>query len=223
MSKKKTEAPILADEALGKSEEFVLKNKNTITGVVLVAVLLVVAYLGYTRFILEPENNEANKALVVAAQNFEAGNHTESLEGDGVNLGTKAIADEYSGTDAGNLANAYAGLSLAKLENYEEAISYLENYDGDDAIVAQKVKHALGNCYAHTGDTSKAIDLLLDAANDANNEVVTPFCLRDVAAMYEQQGKTAEAVELYERIKKEFPGCVLVLTGEIDRQLNSVK
>lgn len=223
MSKKEKETPILADEALGKSEAFVLNNRKTITGVVLAVVLLVVAYLGYTKFILEPQNDEANKAMVVAVQNFEAGNHAESLDGDGINMGTRAIADEYGNTKAGNLAKAYAGLSLAKQENYEEAIQYLEDFDGDDAIVAQKVKHALGNCYAHTGDTDKAISLILDAANSANNEAVTPFCLRDVAAMYEQQGKTAEAVELYERIKKEYPSCVLVLTGEIDRQLNSAK
>ena len=223
MSKKQKETPILADEALGKSEEFILRNKKTITGVILAIVVFVVAYLGYSKFILEPQNIEASKALVVAANNFEAGNYAESLDGDGVNLGTKAIADEYGNTDAGNLAKAYAGLSLAKQENYEEAISYLEDYNGDDAIVAQKVKHALGNCYAHTGNTDKAISLILDAANEASNEAVTPFALRDVAAMYEQQGKADKAIELYERIKKEYPSCILVLTGEIERQLNSAK
>ena len=98
MSKKEKETPILADEALGKSEAFVLNNKKTITGVVLAVVLLVVAYLGYTKFILEPQNNEANKAMVVAVQNFEAGNHAESLDGDGINMGTRAIADEYGNT-----------------------------------------------------------------------------------------------------------------------------
>ena len=218
-----TETPILADEALGKSEEFVLRNRKSITAIVVAAIAVIVVYLGYTKFVSEPRNAEANKALVFAAQSFEDGNFTESLEGDGINLGSKAIADEYSGTDAGNLANAYAGLSLAKLGNYDEAIAYLEDYSGDDAIVAQKVKHVLGNCYAHAGNADKAIGLLLDAAAEANNDVVTPFCLRDAAAMYEQQGNTAKAVELYERIKKEYPACVLVTTGEIDRQLNSAK
>jgi tetratricopeptide (TPR) repeat protein len=90
-------------------------------------------------------------------------------------------------------------------------------------MVAPSVLAALGNCYAHTGNADKALSLILDAANSANNEAVTPFCLRDAAAMYEQQGKTEKAVELYERIKKEYPSCVLVLTGEIERQLNSAK
>lgn len=223
MSKKKNETPILADEALGKSEAFVIKNKKTFTGVIAAIIVLVAAYLAYAKFVVEPRETEANKALVAASNNFEAGNYAESLDGDGINLGTKAIADEYSGTDAGNLANVYAGLALAKLENYEEAISYLEEFDGNDQIIAQKVKHALGNCYAHTGNTDKAISLLLDAADDAENEAVSPFCLRDVAAMYEQQGKNDKAVEIYNRIKNEYPASILVISGEIERQLNSVK
>lgn len=223
MSKKQNETPILADEALGKSEEFVLKHKNLLTGIVVALIVIVAGYLGYKTYILEPKEAEANKALVTAMQNFEDGKYAESLDGDGVNLGTKDICDEYSGTKAGNLAALYAGLALAKQEMYEEAIEYLEDFDGDDAIVAPKAKHALGNCYAHTGNNSKAISLILDAAEEANNEAVTPYCWRDVAAMYEQEGKTAEAVELYERIKTEYPTCVLVVTGEIERQLNSVK
>lgn len=223
MSKKKTEAPILADEALGKSEEFVLKHKNLITGVVFAVILFIAAYLGYQNFIQEPKEVEANKALVVAVQNYEDGNYAESLEGDGVNYGTIAVSEEYSGTDAGNLANLYAGLALAKQEKYEEAIEYLEAYDGNDAIIAPKAKHALANCYAYTGNNKKAIGLLLEAAKEANNEAVTPYCWRDAAAMYEQEGETAKAIELYEKIKAEYPTCVLVQTREIDRQLNSVK
>ena len=110
------------------------------------------------------------------------------LDGDGVNMGTIAVSEEYSGTKAGNLANLYAGLALAKQEKYEEAIEYLEAYEGNDAIIAPKAKHTLGNCYAYTGDSKKAISLLLDAAEEASNEAVTPFCWRDAAAMYEQEG-----------------------------------
>ena len=222
MSKNKKETPIIADEVLGKSEAFVIKNKNAIITVVAVVILAVAGVLAYNNYVLEPKGKEADKALVAAAQYFVEGKYAESLDGDGVNLGTRDICEEYSGTDAGNIANMYAGLALVKLEKYEEAIGYLEEFDGNDDIVAPKVMHALGNCYAHTGNNKKAISLLLDAA-DVNNEAVTPFCLRDVAAMYEQEGKTAEAVELYKRIKTEYPTCILVAEGEIDRQLNSVK
>lgn len=223
MSKKTKETPILADEALGKSEEFIIKHKTPIIIAVSVIILAVAGIISYNNFVLEPKEKEADMALVSASQYYVDGKYTESLDGDGVNLGTKAISEEYSGTKAGNLANMYAGLALAKQEKYEEAIAYLEEFDGSDRLVAPKVKHALGNCYAHTGNNAKAIDLLLDAAEEADNEAVTPFCWRDAAAMYEQEGKTAEAIELYNKIKAEYPTCILVTNGEIDRQLNSVK
>ena len=41
------------------------------------------------------------------------------------------LADEFSGTDAGNLANAYAGLCYAQLGKYEDAIKYLDKFSGD--------------------------------------------------------------------------------------------
>ena len=223
MSKKTKETPILADEALGKSEEFIYKYRTPITVAFTAIIVGIAAYLGYSNFILAPKEIEANKALVVATQNFEDGKYTESLDGDGLNLGTRDIAEEYSGTKAGNLATLYAGLALAKLENYEEAIGYLEDYSGNDDIVAPKIKHTLGNCYAHTGNNAKALDLILDAAEEASNETVTPFCWRDAAARYEQDGKSEEAKALYERIIAEYPECTLVTTGEIERQLNSVK
>ena len=222
MSKNKKETPIVADEVLGKSEAFIIKNKNAIITVVSIVILAIAGVLAYNNFVLEPQEKEAEKALIAVAQYYVEGKYSESLDGDGVNLGTRDICEEYSGTDAGNLASMYAGLALVKLEKYEEAIEYLEDFDGNDDIVAPKVKHALGNCYAHAANNKKAISLLLDAAK-AENEAVTPFCLRDVAAMYEQEGKTAEAVELYKRIKTEYPSCILVTEGEIDRQLNSIK
>ena len=67
----------------------------------------------------------------------------------------------------------------------------------------------------HTGDERqehdyyatdpKAIELLLEAAEEASNIAITPYCLFDAAAMYEAKDNTAEANKLYERITKEYP------------------
>ena len=223
MSKKETEKPILADEVLGKSEAFVIKHKNTFVGAIVAIVAIVVAYLAYNTFIAEPKEAEAAKAIFKAEQYFVNGDFETALNGDGINAGFLQVIDENGGTDAANLAYAYAGICYAQQQNYDEAINYLEKYDGNDKIVSPMVKYALGNCYAYKENIDKAIKLLLAAADEANNITVSPKCLFDVAAMYEQEGKTAEAVELYKRIKTEYPTCILVAEGEIDRQLNSVK
>ena len=36
--------------------------------------------------------------------------------------------DEFSGTAAGNLANAYSGICYAQLGKYEDAVKYLDKF-----------------------------------------------------------------------------------------------
>jgi TolA-binding protein len=48
-----------------------------------------------------------------------------SLNGSEGKFGFIKIADEYSGTDAGNLANYYAGMAYLNTGKYNEAIDYL--------------------------------------------------------------------------------------------------
>ena len=112
-------------------------------------------------------------------------------------------------------------LDFASSGNYDEAIKHLEAYNGEDQIIAPQMKHALGNCYSHKNNYEKAISLLLEAAEEANNPAVTPYCWFDVAAMYVEQGKKAEAVELYAKIKQEYPNTPVAEQAEI--KLNSMK
>ena len=226
MSKKENETTILADEMLGKSEAFIIKNKKIITGALLAIVICAMGFFAYTKFVAEPKEEKAATELTAAVAEFmmaQAPDYQTALDGDGVVPGFLSIIENYSGTDAGNIAKAYAGICYANLENYDEAIKHLEDFDGDDKIFAQKIKQTLGNCYAHKGEDAKAIEILLDAAEEADNVAVTPACWRDAAAMYEKQGNKEEAVKYYNRIKTEYPNCIYVASGEIDRQLNAMK
>ena len=221
MSKKETEKPILADEVLGKSEAFVIKHKNTFLGVIAAIVLIVCGYLAYNTFIAAPKEAEAAKAIFKAEQYFANGEFETALNGDGINAGFLQVIEENGGTDAANMAYAYAGLCYVQQQNYDEAINYLEKYSGSDKLVSPMVKYALGNCYAYKEDYSKAISTLLDAADDAENLAVTPKCWMDAAAMYEKTGKSDKALELYKRIKKEYPQAPEAMN--IDKLINSAK
>jgi tetratricopeptide (TPR) repeat protein len=219
MSKKETEKQILADEVLSKSEAFVIKHKNTFVGVIVAIIVVVCGYLAYNTFVAEPKNAEAAKAIFKAEQYFVNGEYETALNGDGINAGFLQVIDENGGTDAANLAYAYAGLCYAQQQNYDEAINYLEKYDGGDKLVSPMVKYALGNCYANQENIDKAIKLLLEAADEADNVTVSPKCLFDVAAMYEKQGNTDKAIELYNRIKNEYPQAPEAVN--IDRFINA--
>ena len=219
MSKKETEKPILADEVLGKSEAFVIEHKNKFLGAIIAIIVIVGGYLAYNTFVAAPKEAEAAKAIFKAEQYFVNGDLETALNGDGVNAGFLQVIEENGGTDAANLAYAYAGICYAQQQNFDEAIKHLEKYSGNDKLVSPMVKYALGNCYAYKENIDKAIKLVLEAADEANNIAVSPKCLFDAAAMYEKQGKADKAIELYNRIKNEYPQAPEA--ANIDRFINA--
>ena len=218
---KKIDTPIAPDEALGKAEEFVLKNKKAFIGVI-VAIIIVAALNAFGVFSPKSnENSEANQAIANIEYKVFEGDFETALNGDDFNIGLLEIIEKYDGTSAANKANLYAGIVYAQQKQYEEAIKYLSEYEGEDNIIAAKAKQTLGNCYSHTGNLDKAIKLVLDAATMANNIAVTPSCWRDAAVMYEAQGNTAEAMKLYNRIKNEYPGSPVA--NEANIKINAAK
>ena len=218
---KKNDTPIAPDEALGKAEEFVLKNKKAFIGVI-AAIIVIAALNAFGVFSPKSnENSEANQAIANIEYKVFEGNFEAALNGDDFNMGLLEIIEKFDGTSAANKANLYAGIVYAQQKQYEEAIKYLSEYEGNDNIVAAKVKQTLGNCYSQTGDMKKAIELVLEAATMANNIAVTPACWRDAAAMYEAQGNTAEAMKLYNSIKNEYPNSPIANEAEI--KINAAK
>ena len=130
---KHTNEPLNVDEELSTSEEFLIKNKNVLLGAVVALVVIVGGFLGYKHFISEPNELKASEAIFKGEQYFGADNFEVALKGDSLGYaGFVKLADEFSGTDAGNLANAYAGLCYAQLGKYEDAIKYLHKFSGDD-------------------------------------------------------------------------------------------
>ena len=127
------------------------------------------------------------------------------MNGDSIGYaGFLKVAEEYSGTKAANLAKAYAGICYAKLGKSQEAIDALNSFDGDDQMVAPAVKGAIGNCYAQLGDLDKAAATLLDAANQADNNTLSPIFLMQAGEILVKQGKIDEAVQAYTTIKDKY-------------------
>ena len=127
------------------------------------------------------------------------------MNGDSIGFaGFVKLADEFSGTKAGNLANAYAGICYAQLGKYEEAEKYLSKFDGEDQLVAPAVLGTMGNCYAQMGQLDKAAATLIKAAKRANSLSLSPIYLIQAGQILEKQGKNAEAVEAYKSVKKDY-------------------
>ncbi len=203
--KKHTQDPLNVDEALNTSEAFLLKNKNLLLGIVAAIVVVVAGVLGYKHFISAPKELKAAEAIFKGEQYFGADNYEVALNGDSIDYaGFVKLADEFSGTDAGNLANAYAGICYAQLGKYEDAIKFLDKFSADDYFVAPAIIGTLGNCYAQVGQLDKAAATLLKAADKANSVSLSPIYLLQAGQILEKQGKNAEAVEAYKQIKTKY-------------------
>ena len=194
------------EETLNQSEAFFLKNKFAILGCVAAFVLIVGGFLAYRTLVSQPNEVKASTILAKAQEQFANQNFVVALNGDSANVqGFLAIAKEYSSTDAGNLANLYAGLCYANLDQWQEAVDYLKKFDGaDDKMVTPAALGALGNAYAHLNDLDKAVETLKKAAEKADNNTLSPTFLIQAGQILESQDKKAEALKLYKQVKEKY-------------------
>ncbi len=213
VTKKNPQATPNNGEVVIPQDSFVQKNIKTIGIAVCAIIVVVVGIFIYNEQVSKPAELKASKAIAVAQNNFamaaQLGDSTlfvKALEGDTTGVkGFLTIADEYSGTDAGNLANLYAGICYANLNNWENAKTYIEKFDSrDDMMVSPAALGALGNIYAHLGDLDKAVETLKKAAKEADNNALSPEYLIQAGQILESQNKKEEAIKLYQEIKTKY-------------------
>ena len=197
--------PLDLDQAMSSSEAFIIKYKNKFLAGIAAIVIVVGGVLGYQHFISEPNEKKASEALFRGEQYFMADNYEMALNGDSLGFaGLLKVADEFGGTDAGKLANAYAGICYAQLGQYENAIKYLDQFSADDQLVTPALMATMGNCYAQLGQLDKAAATLVKAADKANSHALSPIYLIQAGQIYEKLGKSSEAVNAYQTIKDKY-------------------
>lgn len=202
----KTEEQMMAVEgALSKTEQFI-ENNSTILSVIVVAIVVVVlGYFAFTRYYLQPKEQEASTQIFVAERYFEQDSLNLALNGDGQYPGFVQISEDYGMTKTGNLANYYAGVSYLKLGEYEKALDYLSDFDGDGDIIEAWAIGKKGDAYMEMGEVDKAVDYYVKAAKLIDNEFSTPHFLMKAGMTYETMSKNDEALEIYKKIQEDYP------------------
>ena len=194
------------EETLNKSEAFFLKYKKAIIYGVLAVIVVIAGVIVYKQYVSAPREDKASTALAKGQEYFQQDLYEKALNGDGAGYaGFVKVASDYSSTEAGNLANLYAGLCYAGLGKWNEAAKYLEEFDTkDDQMISPAAEGALGNAYAHLNQLDKAVSHLKNAAKNADNNSLSPTFLIQAGEILESQGKAAEALELYKEIKEKY-------------------
>lgn len=228
MANKKQQGVIDVNETLNKSEAFFDKYKKTIIIAIIALFAIIACVFLYQAYVSGPREDKASTALGRGQEYFMAEQFDKALNGDGAGYtGFLKIISDYGSTDAGNLANLYAGLCYANLEKWNEAVKYLDAYSpSNDAMISPAAIAALGNAYAHVNQLDKAISALEEAADKADkqgkdgiNNSLSPTFRLQAAMLLESQGKKYEALKKYEDIKKKYTTSPLVQSQEIDKYI----
>ncbi|SDX84534.1 Tetratricopeptide repeat-containing protein [Lutibacter oricola] len=202
------------DETASKSEQWVIKNQKIIFILLGLVVAGILGYLAYNKFVAAPKEKEAANELAFPKTYFEKAMTssvavdsllTLGLDGTDGKYGFVDIADKFSGTSAGNLANYYAGLSYLKMSNYKEAISHLQKFTSEDELLAPTAKGAIGDAFADINQPEDALDYYLEAANLRDNNFSTPLFLFKAGNTAMELEKYSKALDAFSRIKKDYP------------------
>ena len=214
------------NETLNAKEALFLKHRKNISIAIVVIILLVAGVICYNTYVSGPREQEASTALAKGQDYFANQQYDKALKGDGAGYaGFLSIASDYSNTDAGNLANLYAGLCYANMDKWNEAVQYLNGFStSDDQMISPAAMAALGNAYAHLKQLDKAVECLKKAANmadseamDKTNNSISPVFLIQAGEILESQNKKDEALKIYQDIKTKYVNAPIA--QEIDKYI----
>ena len=214
------------NETLNAKEALFLKHRKNISIAIVVIILLVAGVICYNTYVSGPREQEASTALAKGQDYFANQQYDKALKGDGAGYaGFLSIASDYSNTDAGNLANLYAGLCYANMDKWNEAVQYLDGFStSDDQMISPAAMAALGNAYAHLKQLDKAVECLKKAANmadseamDKTNNSISPVFLIQAGEILESQNTKDEALKIYQDIKTKYVNAPIA--QEIDKYI----
>jgi len=200
------------DATASKTEEWVASNQKYIFGIVAAIALVTVSYVLYEKFIAQPKEVEAANEMYEAQQNFQKavdGVKSDSLfalclKGSEGKFGFVDIADKYSGTAAGNLANYYAGIAYLNTGKYTEAIVSLEKFKSDDAVLSVLAQGAIGDAFSQKNQPKEALEFYAKAAKMNPNDFTTPRYLLKAGQTAWAIGNKAEALTYFTELKEKY-------------------
>jgi predicted negative regulator of RcsB-dependent stress response len=181
-------------------------NKPIIITAVAIIVLLL-GWLAYKNFVLEPNERKASEAIFKAEEYYRMDSLNLALNGDGMNQGFLRIIDRYGSTKAGNLAKFYAGASFLQLGNFAQAEKHLKGFSTDAEQVQARAYKLLGDAYAEQGKNDNALSSYKKAASEFEEDDQNASEYLFVAAFFAEKvaNNKSEAIKLYRELKEKYP------------------
>ncbi len=195
------------EQVIDRAKDFWSKYGKMITIVAGAVIILGGGWLAYKYMIVQPKEQKAADAIWKAEDYFAQDSLQKALKGDGQFPGFEKIASQYKGTNAGELANFYAGVAALKTGDHAKAIKYLEAFDTDAKQIQARAYKLLGDAYANAGKNADAFNSYKKAAREFEEDKNNTAEYLLTAAYFADRvlNNKKEAEELYRELKKEYP------------------
>ncbi|MFI3261303.1 MAG: hypothetical protein R3Y26_00185 [Rikenellaceae bacterium] len=225
VQKKQVEDPEeVIEAAIDSTQGFIQKNLKQLSIGVGGVTIVVCAIFAYIYLVSMPREVKASSEMYVAQQMFAIDSFAVALNGSASNKGFLDIADEYSSTKVGNIANHYAGVCYMQMGEYENAIAYLAKYNtvkglASEVINAQNIG-LRGDANVQLGKFEEALSAFVKAATISDNTFTTPMYYKKAGVVAEKLGKKEKALEYYTIIKNQYPAAIE--SRDIDKYIGKV-
>jgi tetratricopeptide (TPR) repeat protein len=186
--------------------DFAKKNQKSLTTLLVIVVVVLAGYFGFTELYQKPREVKAADALFAAEKYFAQDSSNFVLNGDGTSKGALYVIKEFSGTNAANLAKYYAGISYFRTGDFNKCIDYLNDFSTNAKQVQAIAYGTIGDAYSELKKNDEAVAAYKKAgAHFPEDEGISSEYLFRAAALLEANGKVDDAIAIYKDIKAKYP------------------
>jgi tetratricopeptide (TPR) repeat protein len=154
------------------------------------------------------ENNDlATTQLSAIHQYYDNGQYQLAIDGapDRNLVGLKAIVDKYGSSPAGDLARFYLADAYYQLGKYSEALEAFKDCSPSTNVLKASRYAGIAACYEALNDYKNAARAFEDAAGKEDTDNAIAEQLSSAAHNYALAGEKSNALDLFKRIKKNYP------------------
>src|SRR5687767_11846127 len=146
------------NDPLAKARNLGAKFQKPLIGITAALVLLIGGWFVYKKMFKEPANERAADAIYKAEQYFAMDSLRLALNGDGQSKGFLNVIKNHGGTKSANLAHFYAGVCYLRLNDFNNAVKYLKDFDTDAKQIQMIAYGRLGDAYSELGKKEEAVE-----------------------------------------------------------------
>lgn len=203
---------------LEKAGEFVQGKAKTFIIIFGVIAVVILGWIGYQKFIVEPENIKTAESLhqeesfIVDLQDWNAVINGDSLQ---TTQGLVVKAKKFDGYTGGEIANYNLGIAYLNNGQPQEAIAAFQKVNFEDENLATLTLGAMGDASMDLEKYAEAISYYEQAyKRRPKNEMTAPLYMFKLANARELTQKYDEAAKLYNDLIQNFPYSTLVAEAE---------